>query len=157
MARPRGVGIAGAGACVMASQRGAGIFRPDVTDDLEVPGHVVQHLGDVFAELGHPSTAIGTGARTVIGRLMHNLLPRQMIGQRLTLWLAALADCSRGSASATSASARAAASAMPDSSSSSRSSSWAIWRLIRSEDRPNCMRRNLAIWNLSFSISRALY
>ncbi len=27
---------------------------------------------------------------------MHNLLPRQMIGQRLTLWLAALADWSRG-------------------------------------------------------------
>ena len=72
--------------------RGAGIFRPDVTDDLEVPGHVVQHLGHVLAELGHPAAAIRAGACTVIGRLMHNLLPRQMIGQRLALWFAALAN-----------------------------------------------------------------
>ena len=76
--------------------RGAGIFRPDVTDDLEVPGHVVQHFGHVLAELRHSPAAIGTGARTVIGRLMHDLLPRQMIGQRLALWLAAIADRSRG-------------------------------------------------------------
>ena len=76
--------------------RGAGIFRPDVTDDLEVPGHVVQHLGHVLAELGHPSAAIRAGACTVIGRLMHNLLPRQMIGQWPAQWLAALADWCRG-------------------------------------------------------------
>ena len=34
--------------------RGAGIFRPNVTNDLEVPRHIVQHLGHVLAELGHP-------------------------------------------------------------------------------------------------------
>jgi len=75
---------------------GAGIFRPDVTDDLEVPGHVVQHLGHVLAELGHSPAALRAGARTVISRLMHDLLPRQMIGQRLALWLATLADRCRG-------------------------------------------------------------
>ena len=72
--------------------RGAGIFRPDVTDDLEVPGHIIQHLGHVLAELGHSPAAIRTGACTVISRLMHDLLPRQMIGQRPALWLATLAD-----------------------------------------------------------------
>jgi len=62
-----------------------------------------------------------------------------------------------GSAVSISASAFAAASASPVSSSSSRSSSCSIWRLMRSDERPNCMRRSLAICNLSFSISSALY
>jgi hypothetical protein len=47
-------------------------------------------------------------------------------------------------------------SAAPDSNSSSRSSSRSIFWLIRSDDRPNRIRRNLAIWNLSFSISSVL-
>src|SRR5260370_29754799 len=47
--------------------------------------------------------------------------------------------------------------AAPVSSSSSCSSNCSIWRLIRSDDRPNCIRRSLAIWNLSFSISSVLY
>jgi hypothetical protein len=45
-------------------------------------------------------------------------------------------------------------SASPASSSSSRSSSCSICRASRSEERPNCIRRSLAIWSLSFSISR---
>jgi hypothetical protein len=54
------------------------------------------------------------------------------------------------------ASARAVSSAAPVSNSSSWNSSWAIWRVIRSDERPNCMRRSFAIWNRSFSISNAL-
>ena len=33
--------------------RTAGKFRPHVTNHLEVARHVIQHLGDVLAELGH--------------------------------------------------------------------------------------------------------
>jgi hypothetical protein len=54
-----------------------------------------------------------------------------------------------------SAAALAISSASPASSSSSRSSSCSICRVSRSEERPNCIRRSLAIWNFSFSISRA--
>ena len=50
-----------------------------------MPGHVIQHLGDVLAELGHPAAAVGAGAGTVVGGLMHDLLARQMFGQRLAL------------------------------------------------------------------------
>src|SRR5271155_4853304 len=46
------------------------------------------------------------------------------------------------------------AAASPASNSSSRSSSCSICRVTRSEERPNCIRRSLAIWNFSFSISR---
>ncbi|MEA2767301.1 MAG: hypothetical protein QOD93_263 [Acetobacteraceae bacterium] len=55
-------------------------------------GHVIQHLGHVLAELGHALAAVGTMAGAIIGRLMHDLLARQMIGQRLALRLGALAD-----------------------------------------------------------------
>ena len=71
----------------MASHAHAGIFRPHVTNDLEVPRHVIQHLGDVLAQLGHAATAVGAGAGAIVGRLMHDLLARQMIGQRLALRL----------------------------------------------------------------------
>ena len=64
---------------------GAGVFRPDVADDLEVPGNVVQHFRDVLAEFAHLAAARGAGAGTVVGRLMHDLLARQMLGQRLAL------------------------------------------------------------------------
>ena len=59
-------------------------------------GHVIQHLGDVLAQLGHPLAAVGAFAGTVIGRLMHDLLARQMIRQRLALRFAALADRRHG-------------------------------------------------------------
>src|SRR5271166_7209656 len=58
---------------------GAGIFWPDVADHLEVAGHVIQNLGDVLAELGHPLAAVGAFAGAVIGGLMHDLLARQMV------------------------------------------------------------------------------
>jgi hypothetical protein len=73
----------------------AGIFRPDVADDLEVPGHVVEHLSDVFTQSGHAPAACGTGAGAVVGRLMHHLLARQMIRQRLARRLVARADGGR--------------------------------------------------------------
>ena len=69
---------------------GAGIFRPHVPDHLEVARHVIQNLGHVLAELGHPFAAVGALAGTIIARLMHDLLARQMIGQRLALWFGAL-------------------------------------------------------------------
>ena len=134
--------------------RTAGKFGPHVTDDLEVPRHVIQHLGDVLAQFGHPATAVRAGAGAIAGRLMHNILARQMIGQRLAL---RLVGASRTSVpEVLLASARAVSSAAPVSNSSSWNSSWAIWRVIRSDERPNCMRRSLAIWNRSFSISSAL-
>src|SRR5208337_1915232 len=51
-----------------------------------------QNLGHVLAELGHPLAAVGAFAGAVIGGLMHDLLARQMVRQRLALRLAALAD-----------------------------------------------------------------
>src|SRR5208337_4885806 len=71
---------------------GAGIFWPDVADHPEVAGHVIQNLGHVLAELGHPLAAVGAFAGAVIGGLMHDLLARRMVRQRLALRLAALAD-----------------------------------------------------------------
>src|SRR5215472_18520339 len=68
-----------------------GIFGSHVTDDPEVPGHVIENLSDVFAEPGHRATAVGTGASRPIGGLVHDLLARQMIRQRLALWLFPLA------------------------------------------------------------------
>ena len=85
---------------------------------------------------------------------MHDLLARQMIRQRLALRLARRGRHRVRGRSA--ASAWAISSASPVSSSSSCSSSCSIWRVIRSDERPNCMRRSLAIWNLSFSISSVL-
>jgi hypothetical protein len=52
-----------------------------------VPRHVIQHLGHVLAEPGHPFAAVGAGAGTVIARLMHDVLARQMIRQRTALCL----------------------------------------------------------------------
>ena len=70
----------------------AGEFRPNVADDLEVPGHVIEHFGNVFAKPGHHPAAIGAGAARAVGRLVHDLRAWQMIGQRLALRLLARAD-----------------------------------------------------------------
>ncbi len=127
----------------------AGVLRPHVADHLEPTWHVVQHLGYVHAEPRHAGPAVGAGTGTVILRLVHDLLPGQMIGERLPFGLRPFPLNERPLI----ASALTASSASPVSSSSSRSSSCAISRAIRSDDRPNCMRRSFAIWNLSFSIS----
>lgn len=124
-----------------------------MTNDLEVPRHVIQHLGDVLPQPGHAATTVAADAGAIVRRQMHDLLAWEMLGERLTL-RPVLAGAGAG-AGGSSASVRAAASAAPVSSSSSWNSSCSIWRLIRSDDRPNCMRRNLAIWNRSFSISSA--
>jgi site-specific DNA recombinase len=71
---------------------GASIFRPNVPDHLEVAGHVVQNFGDVFTQFGHALAAVRTAASAILGRLMHHLLARQMLRQRLALWLGPLAD-----------------------------------------------------------------
>ncbi len=76
----------------MRSLGRAGIFGSDVPDHLEVAGHVVQNLGDVLAKRGHALAAIGAGAGAVGGELMHDILARQMLRQRLALRLAAFAD-----------------------------------------------------------------
>ena len=67
-----------------------------MTDYLEVAGHIIQNLRDVLAELGHPLAAVRAFTGAVIGWVMHDLVARQMIGQRLALWLAAFADRSHG-------------------------------------------------------------
>ncbi len=58
----------------------------------QVAGHVIQNLGDVLAKLAHPLAAVGALTGAVIGRLMHDLLARQMIGQRLALWFGTFAN-----------------------------------------------------------------
>src|SRR5271155_3545877 len=73
----------------------AGIFRPDMADDPEPPGDIVEHLGDVFAKLGHAAAAGRAGAGPVVLRFVHDLLPRQVVRQLLALWLASLADRQR--------------------------------------------------------------
>jgi len=45
---------------------------------LEVAGHIVEHLGDVFAELAHPAAAFRA---TAAGRCMNDGLARQMGGE----------------------------------------------------------------------------
>jgi hypothetical protein len=67
--------------------RTAGEFRPHVTNDLEVPRHIIQHLGDILTQFGHPAATVRARAGTIAGRLMHNILARQMIRQRLALRL----------------------------------------------------------------------
>ena len=67
-----------------------------MADDLEVPRHVIEHLGHVLAELAHAAAAGGTGAGAIIGGLMHHFLARQMIRQRLARRLVAHADRLRG-------------------------------------------------------------
>ena len=54
-------------------------------DHPEPAGNIVEDFGDVFAQPGHVAAALGTGAGTVMFRLVHDLLARQMIGQRLAL------------------------------------------------------------------------
>ena len=60
---------------------GAGELGPDMPDDPKTPGHVLQHLGDIFAEWCHRSA---TGRASSSGRRgMDNFVARQMVGQRL--------------------------------------------------------------------------
>jgi hypothetical protein len=54
----------------------AGIFRPDMTDNLEVSRHVIQHFGHILAEFAHTGTAVGADAGAVILGLMHHVLTR---------------------------------------------------------------------------------
>src|SRR6202035_3371883 len=51
--------------------------RPDVPDDLEAAGDVIQHLADIFADLAHRAAAGGAGAI----RGVDDLPARQVLGQ----------------------------------------------------------------------------
>lgn len=51
----------------------------DVPDDPERGGHIVQLLGDILADPAHRTAAIRADA----GGLVHDLVPRQVVGQRL--------------------------------------------------------------------------
>lgn len=53
-------------------------------------GHIVQHLGYVLAELRHAGTAVGANTSGFGWRLMDDLLPRQVVRQRLAFRLLAL-------------------------------------------------------------------
>ncbi len=63
----------------------AGVFGPDMPDHLEAARHIVQHLGHVLAELRHATTAVRADAGAISRRLMNDLLPQQVLGQRLAL------------------------------------------------------------------------
>src|ERR1700746_826372 len=72
-----------------------GVFRPDVPDHFEPARDIVEDLGDVFAEPSHFAAAGWTGAGAVVLWLVHGLLTRQMLRQRLTLWPVPLTDRQR--------------------------------------------------------------
>ena len=61
-----------------------------MADHQEVARHIVQHFGDILAEPSHAGTALGAGTGAVILGLVHDLLTRQMFGQRPALGLRAL-------------------------------------------------------------------
>ena len=73
--------------------RTAGKLRPHVANDLEVPWHVIQHLGDVLTQFGHPASTVRAGAGAIARRLMDNILARQMVRQRLALRLVGRLGC----------------------------------------------------------------
>ena len=52
----------------------------------------LEHLGDVFAKLGHAAAADGADAGPIILRFVHDLLPGQVVRQLLALWLGTFAD-----------------------------------------------------------------
>ncbi len=87
-------------------------------DDLERCRHIVQHLGDVFAQLAHGAAAVRAGA----GRLMHFKLRAQMLRSGLRYGVS-ISFC-------TAAGRAAAASASSSCSASSSSSSCSISRTI---------------------------
>ncbi len=92
VARPRGVGHRRCGCLGNNVARLAGIFRAHVSDDLEVPWDIVQHLGNVPAQLTHNTAAGGTGAGAVGLWFVQHLMPWQVIRQRLAFWLGSLRD-----------------------------------------------------------------
>jgi hypothetical protein len=67
--------------------RAAGEFRPQMPDDAKMPRHVVERFSNILAQFFHGAAAVRAGAGAVIGRLQHNLLARQMLGQRLAFGL----------------------------------------------------------------------
>jgi hypothetical protein len=66
-----------------------------MADHPESPRYIVEHLGDVFAKLGHGAAAGGAGTGAVVLWFVHDLLPRQVVWQRLALGLASLANRQR--------------------------------------------------------------
>jgi hypothetical protein len=81
---------------------------------------------------------------------MHCRLTRPVVGQGLALWAVSFPDRMRPVFGRS----------LADLFSFARfqlldrNASVSICRASRSEERPNCIRRGLAIWNLSFSISK---
>jgi len=71
--RPRWCGCLHDAVASIAAQ-----LRTHMPDDLEAGPHVLQHLGDVFAELAEPATAVG--ASVVLWHVRMNFA-REMLGQ----------------------------------------------------------------------------
>ena len=72
-----------------------GVFRPYMPDHSEPARDIVEDLGDVFTKPSHVAAAGRTGAGAVVLWLVHALLTRQMVWQRLTLWPVPLTDRQR--------------------------------------------------------------
>ncbi len=64
-------------------------------DHSEPARDIVEDLGDVFTKPNHVAAAGRTGAGAVVLWLVHALLTRQMVWQRLTLWPVPLTDRQR--------------------------------------------------------------
>jgi hypothetical protein len=64
-------------------------------DHSEPARDIVEDLGDVFTKPSHVAAAGRTGAGAVVLWLVHALLTRQMVWQRLTLWPVPLTDRQR--------------------------------------------------------------
>ena len=64
-----------------ALARPAAEARADVAHDPERGGHIVELLGHILAHAPHGAAAVGADARA----LMHHVLARQVVGQRLAV------------------------------------------------------------------------
>ena len=130
-----------------ALARRAAQLRPHMPDHLEARRHVLQHLGNIFAQRTQRAAAIGT-----------DLLLRvhASASRAADVRAAAAVPVSRGArvSGCRLVMRRSRASAACFASrSSSRSSSCSICRSSFSERRPNCIRRSLAISSFRCSIS----
>jgi len=128
----------------------AGVFRSDMAHHPKPAGDIVEDFGDVFAKPGHVAAAGGAGAGAFVRRFVHDLLTRQVIGQRLALWPVSLPDRQRAVFGGSLADLFGFVGFQP------LEPQLELLDLPGQpfEKRPNCIRRSLAIWNFSFSISR---
>jgi hypothetical protein len=129
----------------------AGIFGPDMADHLEVARHVIQHLGHVLAQLAHAAAAGRADAGAVILRLMQISWRGRCSGSGLRFGFALTGGAGRSFGLGL-------GDILGLAGLQFLELQFQLLDLAGDplRGRPNCIRRSLAIWNLSFSISSAL-